>query len=260
MAEELDKSGNQSTQVAFRVIEEMVNLAEGVGVTDLARRLGMPKSRIYRFLQTLSSLGYVEQDAVTERYRLTLKLYHLGQALADSTELTTVARPVMIRLRDEVGHTTTLSVIEEEGMRVIDIVRVETPVQIVTRPGALLGFHASAQGKLALAFGKPALWDVVRGRPLERFTYQTNTDLGALEREVALVRERGWAVAPEETLPGVNALSAPIFDASNAMIGTITIVGSVQTLLPEPDADQVAAVRTAARSISVSLGCTEHIG
>ena len=258
MAESLDKSGNQSTQVAFRIIEEMAALGEGVRVTDLARRLGMPKPRIYRFLQTLIAIGYIRQDPETERYWLTLKLFHVGQAIADSTQMISVARPWLIRLRDDTGLTTTLSVVEDAGMRVIDIVRMETPVQIVTKPGALLAFHASAQGKLALAFGKPRYWAWTRAHPLEALTTYTNTDMARLEDEIARVRRQGWAAAPEETLPGVNAVSAPIFDVSNEMIGSITIVGSVQTLLPEPSPEHVAAVRAAGKSISLSLGCTEY--
>ncbi|MCF1503109.1 IclR family transcriptional regulator [Afifella sp. H1R] len=260
MGEQLDKTSNQSTQVAFRIIEEMAPLGEGIRLTDLARRLGMPKPRIYRFLQTLMSIGYVDQDPETERYRLTLKLFHLGQAIADGTQLLTVARPVMIRLRDSLHLTTTLSLLEDDGMRVIDIVRVETPVQIVTKPGALMDFHASAQGKLALAFGKPELWAQVRARPLARLTEETNTDITRLEAEVAEVRRRGWAAAPGESLPGVNAVSAPICDVSNAMIGSLNIVGSVQTILPDPDPSQIDAVREAARSISINLGCTEYFG
>ncbi|MBZ8132430.1 IclR family transcriptional regulator [Afifella sp. IM 167] len=260
MAEQLDKSSNQSTQVAFRIIEEMAPLGEGIRLTDLARRLGMPKPRIYRFLQTLVSIGYVEQDPETERYSLTLKLFHLGQAIADGTQLLTVARPIMIRLRDALHLTTTLSLLEADGMRVVDIVRVETPVQIVTKPGALLNFHASAQGKLALAFGAPDLWEQVRKGPLARLTDDTNTDVARLQAEVAEVRRRGWAAAPGEVLPGVNALSAPIYDATNAMIGALNIVGSVQSILPEPDPSQIEALRDAARSISINLGCTEYIG
>lgn len=258
MAEQLDKTANQSTQVAFRIIEEMAPLGEGIRVTDLARRLGMPKPRIYRFLQTLVSIGYVQQDPESERYRLTLKLFHLGQAVADGTQLVSIARPVMVRLRDLTGLTTTLSLVEDAGMRVIDIVRMETPVQIVTKPGALLDFHASAQGKLALVFGKPAYWDHVRSHPLNAYTSRTNTDLATLEKELAAVRTRGWATASEETLPGVNAISAPIFDATNTMVATITAVGSVQAILPEPEEAQIAAVMDAARSISTNLGCTEY--
>lgn len=259
MAEGIDKSANQSTQVAFRIIEEMAPVGEGMRMSDLARRLGMPKARIYRFLQTLAAIGYVQQDPETERYRLTLKLFHLGQAVADGTQLITVARPEMIRLRDATGQTTTLSVLEELGMRVIDIVRMETPVQIVTKPGALLAFHASAQGKVALAFGPARLWDVVRSGPLEAITSDTNTDIAALEREIATVRAQGWAAAPGELLPGVNAISAPILDAANTMIGSINIAGPIQTIRPEPDDSQVAAVRGAGRTISTSLGCTEYV-
>ena len=76
MVERIDKSANQSTQVAFQIIEVMAAAGETMRVTDLARQLGMPKARIYRFLQTLVAIGYVVQDAETERYRLTLKLFH----------------------------------------------------------------------------------------------------------------------------------------------------------------------------------------
>jgi DNA-binding IclR family transcriptional regulator len=258
MSETGEKFANQSTQVAFRIIEEMAPLNEGIRLTDLARRLDMPKARVYRFLQALLASGYVRQDPETERYRLTLKLFHIGQAVADGTQLLSIARPVMVALRNKVGETTTLSVPEASGMRVVDIVRTETPVQIVTKPGAVLAFHASAQGKLALAFGPKAIWDHVRAHPLEALTAKTNTDVATLEAEVAKARQRFWAVAPEESLPGVNALSAPIFDSTNDMVATITIAGSVQTIKVEPDQEQVEAVLAAARTISQHLGCTEY--
>lgn len=256
-AAELDKSNNQSTQVAFRIVEELAPAGDGLRLTDLANRLGMPKPRIYRFLQTLIAIGYAEQDPATERYRLTLKLYHLGQAIADGTQLLSVARPVMTRLRDATEQTVTLSLIEAEGTRVMDIVRVETPVQIVTKPGALMPFHASAQGKLALAFGPPLHWRRVRAQPLQPLTARTVTDLAALEAEVAAVQAQGWAVAPEEALPGVNAISAPIFDRTDRLAATITLVGSVLSVPPQPHPDQIAAVCSAARAISTGLGYTE---
>ncbi len=258
MSTHLDKTGNQSTQVAFLLIEEMSSAGDSMRLTDLARRLEMPKARVYRFLQTLVHLGYVVQDDRDDRYRLTLKLFHLGQAVADGTQLTSVAKPVMVRLRDTLEQTTTLSIPEPTGMRVVDIVRVESPVQIVTRPGALLAFHASAQGKLALAFGDPQNWNTVTDKKMAKLTESTNVDEKVLHDQVALARQRGWAVAPEETLRGVNALSAPIFDAANNFTATITIAGSVQDILAEPDPAQVREVCAAARAISGSLGCTEY--
>ena len=234
---------NQSTVAAFAILEEMARVAEPARVTDLANGLGMPRARIYRYLQTLVTLGYVRQDPETERYRLTLKLFHLGQAIADGTQLTAAARPIMQALRTQVQQTVTLSIPEASGMRVLDIFRVETPVQIVTKPGAVLPLETSAQGKLALAF-----WSAVAGRDLPE----------PLASQVAEARRSGWAVAPQETLPGVNAVSAPIFDIEGRFVATVTIVGSVQHLTPEPAEAFVVAVTRAAREISADLGCMEY--
>tara|TARA_R110000751_G_scaffold95381_2_gene186320 strand:- start:18793 stop:19575 length:783 start_codon:yes stop_codon:yes gene_type:complete len=258
MSESSSKTTNQSTEAAFRIIEEMAPMSEAARVTDLARRLGMPRARVYRYLQTLCSLGYVRQDPESERYRLTLKLFHVGQAIADGTQLTSTARPIMAQLRDQTGQTTTLSIPEDGGMRVVDIVRVDSPVQIITKPGALLSFHASAQGKLALAFGRPEFWDALETSPLATYSPVTNVDIDRLKNEVATARQTGWAVAPEETLRGVNAISAPIFDLENMFVATITIAGSVQDIKPKPSAAQCAAVTQAARTISADLGCTEY--
>lgn len=253
----LEKSINQSTQVAFLVIEEMAAIGEPIELTTLARRLDMPKPRMFRYLRTLLSIGYVLQDPVTDRYRLSLKLYHVGQAIADKTNLLSEARPLMVELSNATEQTTTLSIIEPEGMRVLDIIRAPSPVQIVTRPGALLDFHSSAQGKVALAFGPPALWDVVRTRPLKQWTEKTNTDIPALEAEVAEVRVHGWADAPEQTLMGVTAVSAPIFDKVGQMTATITIAGPTVAIPSPPRPAQIAAVLRAARMLSQNLGHAE---
>jgi DNA-binding IclR family transcriptional regulator len=164
----------------------------------------------------------------------------------------------MVQLRDKAGFTCTLSIPEQNGMRVVDIVRVDSPVQIVTKPGALLSFHASAQGKVALAFGDP---DLLTGELAASHPPLANGqpfDPARLETEVTRTARTGWAVAPEETLNGLNALSSPIFDLENKFVATITIAGSVQDNPAEPPATLCAAVTQAARAISIDLGCTEY--
>ena len=252
------KINNHSAIAAFQIIEEMAPMNEDVRITDLAKRLGMPRAKIYRYLQTLCNIGYVRQDPVTERYRLTLKLFHVGQAIADGTQLTSTARPVMVQLRDKVSLTCTLSIPEENGMRVVDIVRIDSPVQIVTKPGALLFFNASAQGKIALAFGDPER--LARQLAAEPVALANGKifDPARLEAEIGRARQTGWAVAPEETLSGLNATAAPIFDLENKFVATITIAGSVQDIPAEPSAALCDAVTEAARAISQDLGCTEY--
>ncbi|MEO3387941.1 IclR family transcriptional regulator [Mesorhizobium sp. CAU 1741] len=254
---ELDKSANQSTQMAFLIMETMAEIGEPVALSDLARRLEIPKPRTFRFLKTLLAMGYVQQDEETERYRLSLKLFHLGQSIADRTGLLSEARPLMVKLRDAVKLTTTLSIIETQGTRVIDIVRVESPVEIVTRPGSVLDFHASAQGKLVLAFGDQKAWKIVRDGPRKRWTGATITDLDELSRLVELAHQRGWADAPGEYLHGVSALSAPIFDVTNRMIATVTLAGPLADIGVPPKQHLIEAVTATAKAISSNLGSTE---
>ncbi|UYV39354.1 IclR family transcriptional regulator [Rhodobacteraceae bacterium D3-12] len=249
---------NQSTVAAFAILEELARHDEACRVTDVAATLGMPRARVYRYLQTLMQIGYVQQDPATERYRLTLKLFHLGQAVADSTQLTSVARPVMVQLRDRLNQTMTLSIPEEGGMRVIDIVRAETPVQIITRPGTLMEFHASAQGKVALAWGDETYREGVSAAIAAGEEKMGARDAAWLAQVIEETRKTGWAAAPEETLPGLNAVSAPIFDSTGRFAATITVAGSVKEITAEPSQAYIDAALEAARKISGNLGLMEY--
>lgn len=252
------KVNNHSATIAFQIVEEMAPIPEAIRVTDLAKRLGMPRAKVYRYLQTLCNIGYVRQDPVTERYRLTLKLFHVGQAIADGTQLASTARPVMMQLRDQLALTCSLSIPEKTGMRVVDIVRVDSPVQIITKPGAILSFHGSAQGKIALTFGDPQQINRVLATRHSVFPNGEAFDPAKLQAEITRARNTGWAVAPEQILSGVNAISAPVFDLDNQFVATITIAGSMQDIPAEPKSSLCTAITNAARAISIDLGCTEY--
>ncbi len=246
-----------SVVTTLSIIEHLAHAHGPVGLGELASAIGMPKPRIHRHLRTLLSLGYVIQEPLGDKYCLTLRLSHIGRAIADQTEFQVVARSVMPALRERVGQSVTIGQIEDEGVRVVDILRHRSKVEISSRPGALFDFHCTAQGKVALAFGSPKLWKKVQRAPLRKWTEATITDIERLKAEVDRVKKRGWAVAPGEILSGINALAAPIFDGSGALAGTIGILGSIQHVAPRPAPKLIAAVQDAARDISRRLGFRE---
>lgn len=236
---------------SLSVIESMAEAGGPVGVSELAKRVGANKPRIYRHLRTLVDRKYVMQDPDTEKYSLTLRLFHIGQLIASHTEFLSEARLVMRSLRDEVGQTVTIGQVEENGVRILDIVKHRSSFEITTPPGALFEFHSSAQGKVALAFGPDRLW-----QSLIDDSERTNNgvDLRKLRREIDKVRKCHWAVAPGEALIGINALAAPVFDANSELAGTMTIVGSMQHLPANPDEETINAVLRAADRVSARLG------
>ncbi len=232
------KGDVRSAQTAFEVLEVLAESEEPLGVTEIARALGITKTRGYRHLRTLLGSGYVTQDARTEKYQAGIKLFLLGQKVAARHSFLSAARRVMRPLRDAVGHTVTVSHLEDGAVVVLDMVRGSSPFEIGTKPGSRFPLDRSAQGKIALAFGN---------RPEKK--------QGAkLRRDVRLSRERGWAVAPEEILRGVNALAAPIFFADGNLAGTIALVDSVELLPAEPSRKQIGAILDAARRASFELG------
>lgn len=246
-----------SVVTTLNIIEHMAQSRGAVGISELAAAIDMPKPRIYRHLRTLVSRGYVSQEPHSDKYCLTLRLSHLGRAVADQTEFQVEARHVMSALRARVGQSVAIGLIEDGGVRVIDILRHRSDVEISSRPGVLFDFHCTAQGKVALAFGPPRLWKKLQRAPLHKWTAATLTDIDRLKGEVARVKKRGWAVAPGEILSGINALAAPIFDSGGALAGTIGILGSIQHVAPRPAPPLISAVLDAAADLSRRLGFRE---
>ena len=239
----------------LKLIEFMACANGPMGVSEIAKTLDTAKPQIFRHLRTLLGRGYVAQDPENEKYYLTVKLFHLGQAVADQTDFLAEARRVMPVLRDKVNLTVTVGQVEEDGVRVLDILKHRSAFEISARPGAFFDFHCSAQGKIALAFGPSYLWErVVEKAPLKAWTKKTNTDIDKLKQEVALVKQRGWAVAPEEVLSGINTLAAPVFTCGGTLVGAIALLGSIQHLQQEPDAEFVTVLVDAAKTVSARLG------
>lgn len=246
--------GVQAVAVALQVLEHLAVQRNDAGVTAIAAAIGVSKSRAHRYLRTLLDHGYVVQTAGSDKYRVGARLVTLGRAVAENFDLASVARPIMRELRDLLGHPVVVSQVDPAGTRVVATLLGTAPIEISVREGAVLSFHGSSQGKVVLAWGDNSTRNRVLGSRLDMFTPGTIVSPTALRAELDAIKARGWAVSPNETLAGVNALAAPLFDGSGACVGAIAIVDSVQHLEPVPAPEQVRQVTAAAERISQVLG------
>jgi DNA-binding IclR family transcriptional regulator len=235
---------------ALDVLEALAAAGEDVGTNELARRTGVNASSVSRLLATLAAGGYVEHVDETGRYRLGLQLLHLGNVVLARLDLRGLARPHLERLVEETGETATLSVPGERDAVTVDFVQSASSVQSVARLGRPSVGHATAAGKVVLAFG-----DVVPPtEPLERFTVRTVTDPPKLALELEQVRTQGWAEAAGERERDLNAVAAPVFAADGSLAGILGVQG------PEGRFDRAARWRAAepllahARAVSEALG------
>lgn len=248
------EEGVQAVALTLRILEHLARERKAIGVTALAQALGTTKSRIFRHLQTLTLHGYLAQEPETERYQIGAGLIALGRRVSDSLDIVDIATPVLRELRDTLGHYSVMSQIEHDGMRVLTAISGRSLVEIGVRRGSLLLFHASAQGKIALAFGAEELRRRVLRSRLEMLTPYTIVSAAALEQELERVRARGWAGGYNESLVGLNTLAAPVFDASGEAVATVGIVDSIQFIEETPSDEQIRATMKAAARISELLG------
>jgi IclR family acetate operon transcriptional repressor len=236
-----------------RAVAVLDTLAEAVelGTNEIARRTGINASSVSRLLATLAAAGLVDQVDETGRYRLGLRLVELGNAALARLDLRELARPHLRTLVEATGETATLSVPGERDAITIDFVQSPLSVQSVARLGRPSVGHATATGKVMLAFGSGA----PRGRP-ERFTPRTIVDPVALGRELDRVRKQGVAEAVEEREPGLAAIAAPVLGRHDELLAVLGVQGPSERFRGAALRDAVEPLRAATRALSLGLGWT----
>jgi DNA-binding IclR family transcriptional regulator len=246
-------NGVMAIRLVLSILERLAK-QETVGVTELSRSLGTTKARVFRHLRTLLDEGYARQDAGTDRYAAGPRLIALGlvAGLTPADSLLKLARPTMVRLRDRFGHSVNLSLVYGDSASIVESLPGSSFVGVAMRTHMPMPLHSTAAGKLLLS-ERLAQRQPLPGRPYEKFTDNSITDARALRIELERIRKRGWACAPEETVIGVNAISAPIRNHRGELVGMISLVGSIQFIPRRPSRQMVDAIKLAAAEISALL-------
>jgi DNA-binding IclR family transcriptional regulator len=223
-----------------------------VGVSELGRALGLPKSSAHRLLASLARRGLVQRD---ERggYEPGIGLVALGLGALDREPLVCAARPVMQSEAVASGETVFLVGARAGRLFVLDKAEGTRFLRASPQIGSEVPAHATAVGKLFLAFGDEPL---ARGA-LERFTDRTPVTQSALARSVARARRDGTATSREEWIPGLSVLAAPI-TVRGRMRGALALGAPSQRLDPATETALLARVRSAAEHVGARLEGTRH--
>jgi DNA-binding IclR family transcriptional regulator len=215
-----------SIEKALDVLFALHRAAEACGVSQVARALGLPKSSAHRLLAALARRGLVERDELG-RYRPGIGLVALARGALDREPVVAAARPVLEAEAEALGETVFL--VGGRGGRLLVLDKAEGTGFLRAAPsvGAVVPVHATAVGKLYLAFGaEQVAWPA---GSLEPFTPRTPASREALEREVARARKRGFAENREEWIPGLAVVAAPI-SAGGRLCGALCVAAPAARL------------------------------
>ena len=233
---------------ALALLDELAASETGLGVNELARRIAVNPSTASRLLATLESGGLVQRDGQGP-YRLGLRLVTLADRVLSRLDLQALARPVLVDLMQSTGETATLSVPGEREAITVDSVPSRSSVVSMARLGRPSISHATAVGKVMLAFGGGG---VPPERDLVALTDRTITDRRALVAEVDSVRERGYGTVFGEREQDVNAIAAPVFDNTGALAAILGLQGPASRL--EDPTRLLATLRRGAATLTGALG------
>jgi DNA-binding IclR family transcriptional regulator len=225
-------------------------VARALSLTEISQRAGLPLSTTHRMVAEWTEWGGLTR-LDDGRYSLGLRLWEIGVQTPTARNLRTLALPYLEDLYEATREHVHLAILDGRDALYVEKLSGHQAVHVISRVGGRLPLHATGVGLVLLAFAPADLQAEYLASELTRFTPATVTDPELLRRRLAEIRATGVASMSEEMTPGSSSLAAPIRDRTGQVVAAVSVVTRT---LPEQDPEQDAAVRTAARGISRTLG------
>jgi DNA-binding IclR family transcriptional regulator len=222
---------------------------------ELAELTDQPRSTVYRLLETLQRLGWVEHGSARGRFRLGMRLFRIGSTVAGRFDERRAAMPVMEQLHEITGDSIFLAV--RRDWEAVCIERLDgTRVQsLALRVGGSLPLHAGGVSRALLAFEPEEMWTTyVRSCELDPFTEKTITSVDALLDDLRRVRGQGFAISDQDVTVGIGAVAVPVFDQRGQVCAALSISGARDAVLGESRRQLVELALDGSRRISGALG------
>jgi IclR family acetate operon transcriptional repressor len=205
-----------SAQATLLALEEIAR-SQPVGVSALARTLGVTKSSAQRMLATLAEAGWIAQaSSARARWELTSRAWTVGRAFLDRYDIRHTLLPLMTALRDSTGETVNLSVRDADRSVIVEAVESLQPVRASSRIGASSPLLLSASGRALLAAANPSELDEL---------VRTHPELAPSRDELATDRQRGYSLSMGAVNPEVNAVAVPVRNSAGSPVGAVVVSG-----------------------------------
>lgn len=248
----------QPVMKALQVLEYVAGQAHDVTLTEVVSELNLPKTTVFRYLQTLSAASFLQHDRQRDRYGIGLGLRALAKLDKSMHRLRHLAKPEMTELMQRFGETVNLAILSDRHIVYIEMVEPDRALRMHARIGDRHPVHSTSLGKAILAFLPDPTPYFVIGEDLPARTVKTLTDTRAFRRQIDEVRRRGHAIEVGENEDGLMCIGAPILDSLGLPLAAMSLSAPERRMRPEATAEAVEALKAATRRISQRFSAADE--
>jgi DNA-binding IclR family transcriptional regulator len=242
-----------SVKKAFRILNAISDTSNGLGISDLSKKLKIGKSTVHGITTALEEMGVLVRDPLYKRYTVGYSLIELCRAAYGKIELKDLARKPMEKLMEKVGQTVFLGVLNGDHVTIVDMVESRNEMKITSPPGTRLPLLAGATGRVLLSqIEKEKAKEIIQKKGLVRYTSKTVMDHRQFLREIEKAKKQGYAVDDEEYITGVRAVAASLLSASSPP-AALWVVGFTSTLDDQKVKTVIREIQETIQEIKQSL-------
>jgi IclR family KDG regulon transcriptional repressor len=242
-----------SVKKAFKILYAISDASNGLGISDLSKKLKIGKSTVHGITSALEEMGVLVRDPIHKKYNIGYTLLELRKKAYAKMELRDLARIPMEKLMEKIGETVFLGILNGDHVTILEMVESHNEMKITSPPGTRLPIVAGATGKVFLAqFEEKKIKEIIQKMGLVRFTSKSIVDQKKFFKEIEEAKNKGYAMDDEEYMLGVKAIAAPI-QTSSPPLAAIWVVGFTSSLDDQKIEKVISEIRKTAQEIGHSL-------
>ena len=245
-----------SLERGLDLIELLAKNAEEISLSELSRDAGFSQSTAHRILSSLKARGYIRQNPDNSKYKLSLKLFEIGNMIGRNLDLKKEAKPLLRWLSAKTLESAYLIIIDNDMALCLERIDGNPSIRILTlEVGARQPLHLGAAPKLLLAYlDEKEIDRIIQAIGLEAWTAYTTTNPIQLKKELKKIREQGYALSFNDVTDGVAAIAFPVINYKGTVVGSISIGGMTNNFSKDRLPTMIDYVKTTAKKLSIALG------
>ena len=245
----------KSLEKALRILLSFEPERQSQTLLEMSKQTSIPVTSLYRFLETFEKYGFIRGDKERRFYQLGPTLFRLGMLSYDSVDLREVAKPEMEKVAGITGESIFLTVRDGSNSVCIESAEGKHRVRLTQRIGAVLPLQAGAAAKVLLAYmPEPERQNILKTLELRALGPRTITRRTMLEREIGIIRSRGFGVSKEEVDAGSCGVAVPVFSEKGEVVAALASGGPIYRFTDKKIKQLVDQLSKASQMIGKNLG------